>query len=107
MCFRVAMLSLHTSPLAQLGKSLEAGGMNVYVRELSRELGKRGLLVDIFTRWTDPTTPRILLLATTRASSTSKLAPWPDCPKTISSSTFQNLCVGCSSSPNASSTTMP
>ena len=62
MCFRVAMLSLHTSPLAQLGKSLEAGGMNVYVRELARELGKRGLIVDIFTRWTDPTAPRILPL---------------------------------------------
>jgi D-inositol-3-phosphate glycosyltransferase len=62
MCFRVAMLSLHTSPLAPLGKSLEAGGMNVYVRELARELGKHGLIVDIFTRWTDPTTPRILPL---------------------------------------------
>ncbi|HLV99838.1 MAG TPA: glycosyltransferase [Ktedonobacterales bacterium] len=62
MCFRVAMLSLHTSPLAPLGKSVEAGGMNVYVRELARELGKRGLIVDIFTRWTDPTTPRILPL---------------------------------------------
>jgi D-inositol-3-phosphate glycosyltransferase len=56
------MLSLHTSPLAPLGKSVEAGGMNVYVRELARELGKRGLMVDIFTRWTDPTTPRILPL---------------------------------------------
>ncbi len=62
MCFRVAMLSLHTSPLAALGKSAEAGGMNVYVRELARELGKRGLIVDIFTRWTDPTTPRIIPL---------------------------------------------
>jgi D-inositol-3-phosphate glycosyltransferase len=56
------MLSLHTSPLAPLGKSAEAGGMNVYVRELARELGKHGLIVDIFTRWTDPTTPRILPL---------------------------------------------
>ncbi len=63
MCFRVAMLSLHTSPLAPLGKSAEAGGMNVYVRELARELGKRGLIVDIFTRWTDPTIPRILPLS--------------------------------------------
>jgi D-inositol-3-phosphate glycosyltransferase len=62
MCFRVAMLSLHTSPLAPLGKTSDAGGMNVYVRELARELGKRGLIVDIFTRWTDPTTPRILSL---------------------------------------------
>jgi D-inositol-3-phosphate glycosyltransferase len=57
------MLSLHTSPLAPLGKSVEAGGMNVYVRELARELGKHGLIVDIFTRWTDPTTPRILPLS--------------------------------------------
>jgi len=57
------MLSLHTSPLAPLGKSPEAGGMNVYVRELARELGKRGLMVDIFTRWTDPTSPRILPLS--------------------------------------------
>ncbi len=46
---RVAMLSVHTSPLAGLGGK-EAGGMNVYVRELSRELGRRGVFVDIFTR---------------------------------------------------------
>jgi D-inositol-3-phosphate glycosyltransferase len=62
MCFRVAMLSFHTSPLAPLGKTSDAGGMNVYVRELARELGKRGLLVDIFTRWTDPITPWMLPL---------------------------------------------
>lgn len=53
---RVAMLSVHTSPLAGLGGK-EAGGMNVYVRELSRELGRRGVLVDIFTRSQDPHTP--------------------------------------------------
>lgn len=46
---RVAMLSVHTGPLAQLGGS-KTGGMNVYVRELSRVLGRRGLLVDVFTR---------------------------------------------------------
>ncbi|HEV2239078.1 MAG TPA: hypothetical protein VGR57_20645, partial [Ktedonobacterales bacterium] len=48
------MLSLHTSPLARLGRSRDAGGMNVYVRHLSRELGRGGMLVDVFTRWTDP-----------------------------------------------------
>ncbi|HEY7834486.1 MAG TPA: glycosyltransferase [Ktedonobacterales bacterium] len=48
------MISLHTSPLAQLGHTRDAGGMNVYVRELSRELGRGGILVDVFTRWTDP-----------------------------------------------------
>jgi len=43
------MLAVHSSPLAALG-SREAGGMNVYVRELARELGRRGVAVDIFTR---------------------------------------------------------
>ena len=39
------MLSVHSSPIAQLGGK-EAGGMNVYVRELSRELGRRGITVN-------------------------------------------------------------
>ncbi len=49
---RVAMLSVHTSPLAPLG-GWETGGMNVYVRELSRTLGERGIAVDVFTRRQD------------------------------------------------------
>ncbi|HEX6608275.1 MAG TPA: glycosyltransferase [Chloroflexia bacterium] len=47
------MLSVHTCPLATLGGK-ETGGMNVYVRELARELGRRGKQVDIFTRAVDP-----------------------------------------------------
>ena len=46
---RIAMLSLHTCPAALPG-SFKTGGMNVYVRELSNELGRRGIQVDIFTR---------------------------------------------------------
>jgi D-inositol-3-phosphate glycosyltransferase len=46
---RIAVISTHTSPLATLG-GRETGGMNVYVRELSRELGARGYVVDVFTR---------------------------------------------------------
>ncbi|TAK63664.1 MAG: glycosyltransferase family 1 protein [Dehalococcoidia bacterium] len=46
---RIAVVSAHTSPLAALG-GRETGGMNVYVRELSRELGARGYTVDVFTR---------------------------------------------------------
>jgi D-inositol-3-phosphate glycosyltransferase len=58
---RIAMLSVHSSPLATLGGK-EAGGMNVYVRELSRELGRRGIYVDIFTRSQDPAAPPLVAL---------------------------------------------
>jgi D-inositol-3-phosphate glycosyltransferase len=53
---RIAIISAHTSPLAALG-GRESGGMNVYVREISRELGSRGYLVDVFTRRTSPSDP--------------------------------------------------
>ncbi|MCG8353355.1 MAG: glycosyltransferase [Chloroflexales bacterium] len=59
---RIAMLSVHSSPLARLGGK-EAGGMNVYVRELARELGRRGVPVDIFTRSQDRRAPTIVPLS--------------------------------------------
>ena len=46
---RVAMVSLHTSPLDQPGTG-DAGGMNVYVTEGARRLAGRDIEVDIFTR---------------------------------------------------------
>jgi D-inositol-3-phosphate glycosyltransferase len=55
---RVAMLSVHTCPLATLGGK-KTGGMNVYVRDLSIELGRRGLQVDVFTRSQDPCVPHV------------------------------------------------
>jgi D-inositol-3-phosphate glycosyltransferase len=48
---RVAMISLHTSPLDQPGTG-DAGGMNVYVIELAKRLAERDIEVDIFTRST-------------------------------------------------------
>ncbi|HEX8997854.1 MAG TPA: glycosyltransferase [Ktedonobacterales bacterium] len=57
------MFSLHTSPIAQLGRTRDAGGMNVYIRELSRELGRGGIYVDIFTRRSHPDTPEIQQIA--------------------------------------------
>lgn len=57
--YRIAMLSVHTCPKAALGGK-ETGGMNVYVRDLSRELGRRGFTVDVFTRSQDPSAPRIV-----------------------------------------------
>lgn len=55
---RAAQISVHTSPLATLGGK-DAGGMNVYIRELACHLAAQGLPVDIFTRRTDPATPEV------------------------------------------------
>lgn len=60
MDFSVAMLSVHTSPLDTPGRTKDAGGMNVYMRELARELGQHSIKVDIFTRWTNESTPTIV-----------------------------------------------
>jgi D-inositol-3-phosphate glycosyltransferase len=56
---RVAMISMHTSPLATPGLG-DAGGLNVYVAELARRLGERGLKVDVFTRRDTPEVPDIV-----------------------------------------------
>jgi len=56
---RIAMLSIHTCPLAMLGGK-ETGGMNVYVRDLSGELARRGHTVDVYTRSQNPDLPRVL-----------------------------------------------
>ena len=55
---RIAILSVHTCPLALLGGK-KTGGMNVYVRDFSRELGRQGIQVDVFTRSQDDCQPRI------------------------------------------------
>lgn len=56
---RVAMLSYHTCPLATLGGK-DTGGMNVYVKELTRKLGRLGVHVDVFTRSQDEHVPHVL-----------------------------------------------
>jgi D-inositol-3-phosphate glycosyltransferase len=55
---RIAMLSVHTCPLATLGGK-KTGGMNVYVRDFSRELARHGIIVDVFTRSEDDCQPTV------------------------------------------------
>src|ERR1019366_10304101 len=55
---RLAMLSLHTSPVEQPGVG-DAGGMNVYIMELSRRLAAPGVEVEVFTRATSGDVPPI------------------------------------------------
>lgn len=60
---RLAVISLHTSPLAQPGTG-DAGGLNVYVAQTTRRLAGRGLSVDVFTR-------------ATGAGQPAAVQPWP------------------------------
>ncbi|WKD56768.1 D-inositol 3-phosphate glycosyltransferase [Corynebacterium capitovis DSM 44611] len=55
----VAMISMHTSPLDQPGWG-DAGGMNVYVINLARQLARRGIGVDVFTRATRPSQGQVV-----------------------------------------------
>lgn len=63
MKLRIAMLSIHSSPLGRMG-TRDTGGMSVYVSELARCLAAMGHPVDIFTRWTP-------------ADGADVISPWP------------------------------
>ncbi len=53
MQLKIAMLSVHSCPLGKLGGE-KTGGMSVYIRELCRELGRQGHMVDVYTRAHEP-----------------------------------------------------
>ena len=53
---KIAMVSEHASPLADLG-SVDAGGQNVFVAQLAAALGRRGHQVTVHTRRDDPDLP--------------------------------------------------
>jgi D-inositol-3-phosphate glycosyltransferase len=59
---RVAFLSEHASPLALLGGE-DAGGQNVYVDAVSRQVAAQGIQVDIFTRRDSPRLVEVVPLA--------------------------------------------
>src|SRR5215475_13478168 len=59
---RVAVLSVHTSPLDQPGTG-DAGGMNVYVVEVARRIAAVGTQVEIFTRATSSDLPPVVEMA--------------------------------------------
>ncbi|MDA8043702.1 MAG: glycosyltransferase [Actinomycetota bacterium] len=56
---RLAILSMHTSPLAQPGTG-DGGGMNVYVRELAAALARSGVECEVFTRADHPSAPAVV-----------------------------------------------
>lgn len=59
---RIAILSVHTSPMHQPGTG-DSGGMNVYIAETAKRIAQRGIEVEIFTRATSLTEPEMTELA--------------------------------------------
>lgn len=59
MKLRIAMLSVHSCPFGELGAE-NTGGMSVYIRELCKALGRRGHIVDVFTRTHEPIHDQII-----------------------------------------------
>ena len=59
--YRVAFLSLHGCPVARLGEK-DTGGMNVYLKETAKHLGKLGVKTDVYTRVHDPNDEEIIQL---------------------------------------------
>jgi D-inositol-3-phosphate glycosyltransferase len=59
---RIAVLSVHTSPLHQPGIG-DAGGMNVYIVEMAKRMAAVGTEVEIFTRATSSDLPPAVELA--------------------------------------------
>ena len=59
---RVAVLSVHTSPLEQPGTG-DAGGMNVYITQTATRMARRGIAVEVFTRATSSELPPVAELA--------------------------------------------
>jgi D-inositol-3-phosphate glycosyltransferase len=59
---RVAVLSVHTSPLDQPGAG-DAGGLNVYVWEVAKRLAALGIEIEIFTRATASDLPALVDVA--------------------------------------------
>jgi hypothetical protein len=56
---RIARISVHGAPAVEIGKE-EAGGQNVYVRQVGEALAKQGWQVDMFTRSSDSQQARIV-----------------------------------------------
>ncbi|NJR48893.1 MAG: glycosyltransferase family 1 protein [Leptolyngbyaceae cyanobacterium CSU_1_3] len=56
---RVALISEHGDPAIEIGKE-EAGGQNVYVRQVGEALARQGWQVDMFTRQSDANQPTIV-----------------------------------------------
>lgn len=79
---RVAVVSLHTSPLDQPGSG-DSGGMNVFIRSAAERLAARGADVDVFTRCRGQDLPEVQGLGGGSRLITVKAGPCAPVPKDL------------------------
>ena len=79
---RVALLSVHGCPVSRLGER-DSGGMNVYVLQLAKELGKLGIKADIYTRYHDPNDPQVVDLGENARAIHLKAGPYDRAKETL------------------------
>jgi D-inositol-3-phosphate glycosyltransferase len=84
-------VSMHTSPVAIPGLG-DAGGLNVYVAELARRLGERGLKVDVFTRRDRPEVPDVVEIHEHTRVINLKAGPAEHVPKEALHSLLAEFC---------------
>src|SRR5919198_1292653 len=72
---RVAVISLHTSPLDQPGIG-DSGGMNVYVLSVAERLAQQGIAVDIYTRCHGENAPQVEPLGSGTRLIHVQAGPW-------------------------------
>jgi D-inositol-3-phosphate glycosyltransferase len=76
------MVSIHSCPVGRLG-TRDTGGMSVYIRELSAEIGRRGHLVDIYTRAHDPEEEEVIVIGDNVRLIHSRIREIEDVPKLV------------------------
>ena len=79
---RVALLSIHSSPLARIGSG-HAGGMNLYVQRLADGVAQCGIQVDMFTRRADPHEPEIVVTESGARLIHLDMGPARDLPRSV------------------------
>ncbi|AKM44731.1 glycosyl transferase family 1 [Burkholderia contaminans] len=77
---RIALISEHASPLGVIG-GVDAGGQNIYVANVAKQLAERGLDVDVYTRCDNPHLPEVVPIGTRMRVIHVPAGPPTDVPK--------------------------
>lgn len=87
---RIALISEHASPLGVIG-GVDAGGQNIYVANVAKQLAERGLDVDVYTRCDNPHLPEVVPIGTRMRVIHVPAGPPTDVPRSGCCRTWSRL----------------